>query len=298
MTQKNHNQEKQLFVISQKALVYDANKKEYLILKAAKNKKNSPNFSIWRKTYGPWDLPGGQIDAGEIDVQKAFAREIKEEVGFTLNEVGEICKLSTVYHERSIRPTLVIIYRILYRGEDVVLSSEHNQFKWMTAEEIFADKEIKDWIKDAVRRSEELMDLGDSLNNWKRCLADFDNYKKRQSENHKEFTKYAAEGVISDILPVLDNFHAATEHIPQNDAESPWVTGIMFIQQQMEKVLEEHGVTKIEISIGDEFDPRIMEAVKNNEEKKLDENAKVQKIAQPGYRIGEKVLRAARVILK
>ncbi|PID99812.1 MAG: nucleotide exchange factor GrpE, partial [Acidobacteria bacterium] len=124
----------------------------------------------------------------------------------------------------------------------------------------------------------------------------FDNYKKRQTENHKEFTKYATEGVIAAMLPVLDNFHAATEHVPEQEADSPWVTGIMYIQQQMEKVFADNDVTKIAVNIGDEFDPAVMEAVKNGDEE-IGDDAVVTKIAQHGYMIGDKVLRPTRVVL-
>lgn len=289
---------KQLFRLSQKALFFDPENKKYLVFKVSKPKKNQLHHAVWTKKYGPWDLPGGHVDANEIDVHKAFTREVKEESGIVIDEIGTICHTQVMFNEKSEYPGMNVIYMIQYDGSHITLSDEHVEYVWLTAQEIAQHKEIKEWIKVSVQKAESLMELQDSLNSWRRCLADFDNYKKRQSENQKEFTQYAAEGVIADMLPVLDNFHAATEHIPEGEADNPWVTGIMFIQQQMEKIFEESGVIKIKINIGDEFDPHMMETVKNDDVSELHEDAKIIKIAQPGYMIGQKVLRPARVILE
>lgn len=289
---------KQLFRLSQKALFFDAEHRTYLVLRVSKPKKNKPHHVVWTKKYGPWDLPGGHVDADEKNLFRSFEREVKEESGISIGEPCVLCHTEVMENEKAEYLGLNHVYLISYSGEKIALSDEHVEFKWMSADDIKNDKNIKKWIKDSVEKAENLVNLTESLNSWKRCLADFDNYKKRQTENQKEFTQYAAEGVIVDMLPILDNFHAATDHIPESDAESPWVTGIMFIQQQMEKVFEENNVTKIEVNIGDEFDPSIMEAIKNDEGGELDENVTVLKIAQHGYRIGEKVLRPARVVLK
>lgn len=300
MTKGNEVNNRQIFKISQKALVYDAQQQRYLIVKVAETKKatSCKHYELWKKKYGPWDLPGGRVDEGEKGMFESFAREMKEETGITVTDMGEICHTEIMSHKLSDCPVLNIIYLVQYNGDEIVLSYEHSEYEWMSAEEVKDRKEIKNWIVNSVKKSEELLELRESLNSWKRCLADFDNYKKRQNENQKEFTKYAAEGVISDMLPVLDNFHAATDHIPENEKDNPWVTGIMYIQQQMEKVFEDSDVTKMEINVGDEFDPEIMEAIKGDNDVGTHGDASVQKIVQPGYKIGEKVLRPARVTLK
>jgi molecular chaperone GrpE len=289
---------KKLFRLSQKALFHNPHDGTYLLFKVAKPLKNKPHHALWTKKYGPWDLPGGHVDSHENDLVEAFAREVKEESGLEIGGDHILCNAVVMQNEKSEHLGINHIYCVTYDNGSIELSEEHIEYQWMSAEEIKKSKEIKEWIKESVQRSEDLIEMNESLNSWKRCLADFDNYKKRQIENQKEFTKYASEGVISDILPILDNFHAATEHVPESDANSPWVTGIMFIQQQMEKVLEEHGVIKIDVNVGDEFDPHMMEAIKNDEEEKLNDNAKVEKVAQPGYKIREKILRPARVLLK
>ena len=148
------------------------------------------------------------------------------------------------------------------------------------------------------------------LDGWKRCQADFENYKKRQMENRKDMIAYSNINLISEILPVLDNFHASTEYIPESQKDEPWVVGIMHIQKQLEKVLEDNNVSEIKIKIGDKFNPEIMEAIADanlrtkcestNEEKEKSEECKniVKKVFMKGYKINDRVIRAARVVVE
>jgi molecular chaperone GrpE len=142
------------------------------------------------------------------------------------------------------------------------------------------------------------------LNDLQRLQADFANYKKRQQEAQKELAGYLIEKLVMEITPVLDNFHMATVHIPADACNTPWVTGIQYIEKQLEKVLEDNGMRVIEAKEGDIFDPRIHEAI-SSEEKQDEEEAEkkskqpvVAKALQKGYKIGEKVIRPAKVTVK
>jgi len=138
----------------------------------------------------------------------------------------------------------------------------------------------------------------DYLNSWKRCQADFENYRKMQSENSKQLIGFATENIILQMLPILDNFHASTDHIPEDQKNNPWVVGIMHIQKQLETFLKDNGVEEIETKTGDKFDPEIHEAVHQEELRiKNQESGKIVKIVSKGYKIGNKVIRAARVIV-
>lgn len=138
---------------------------------------------------------------------------------------------------------------------------------------------------------------------WKRCMADFENYKKRQQENQKSIGDYLKEDSALQIIPVIDNFHSATEHIPEEQKNVPWVVGIMYIQKQLEDILKENGVTETPVKVGDEFDPNLHEAVADNQEtrdkKQEAENTnKITRIVLKGYKLNEKVIRVARVIVE
>jgi molecular chaperone GrpE len=139
----------------------------------------------------------------------------------------------------------------------------------------------------------------ENLDGWQRCQAEFENYKKRAAESQKDMIKYATQNIVLEILPVIDNFHASTDHIPEDQKENPWVTGIMYIQKQLENVLTENGVEEIAVKVGDSFDPIFHEAIENKECKACEDREKyknkITKVLTKGYRIGEKVIRASRV---
>src|SRR4030042_2671152 len=102
------------------------------------------------------------------------------------------------------------------------------------------------------------------LNNWKRCQADFENYKKDQAKMMNEFRKFANMDMILQILSVLDNFNVSLEHVPENEKGDAWVTGIIYIKKQLEDVLKNYGVEEIDVKEGDQFNPVVHEAVEGD----------------------------------
>ncbi|KKP95687.1 MAG: Protein GrpE [Candidatus Moranbacteria bacterium GW2011_GWD2_36_12] len=170
-----------------------------------------------------------------------------------------------------------------------------------------SEKEIKDIEEEIVVEQEsEIEQLAkkaqENLDGWQRCQADFENYKKRSAESQKDLIKYATQSIILEILPVIDNFHASTDHIPEEQKDNSWVTGIMYIQKQLENIVTENGVEEIEVKVGDNFDPIYHEAIEDHEcvDCKVDHKYKnkIKKVLTKGYKIGEKVIRAARVVVE
>lgn len=151
-------------------------------------------------------------------------------------------------------------------------------------------EEIEEKSEWQVKAEEYLTDL-------KRVQADFENYKKRQAESQKELGGYLIEKLVLDIIPVLDNFRAATMHVPPEQKESPWVVGIQYIEKQLEDVVKQNGVEVIEAKEGDEFDPTIHEAVSHESEEETEKHV-IAKVLQNGFRLGGKVIRPAKVSVK
>ncbi len=309
MTEKKHNNHRATFRVSQKAVVYNPTEEKYLLVKSTKD--GSPTHRQWYKTFGPWDLPGGHIDVGERDMKDALLRELKEEMGVALKRDDLLGPTGTVLQEHPGNPVpvVVIFYLVEYSGE-IVLSEEHVEHLWLTYDEVIAKKDVKPWVKDALTEAKAFVENCDAGEHMLRVLAEFDNYKKRSAQQQKDFAKYASEKVIMEMLPVLDNFHAATQHVPEDQKDSPWLTGIMYIQKQMEKVFEDAGVTRLPIKEGDAFDPETMEAIKSDkaddkkqhaeneshdQKEKAEKKHRITKVVQHGYKIGDKVLRPARV---
>jgi molecular chaperone GrpE len=151
-------------------------------------------------------------------------------------------------------------------------------------EEILQEETVGTVAQDADPMTKE----EEYLNDLKRLQADFENYKRRQAESQKELKSFLVEKVVSDITPVLDNFYQATSFIPEDQKDSPFIAGIMYIQKQLEDALKNHGLSIIEVKEGDAFDPALHEAVAG-------EGSVVAKVLQPGYKLGERVVKPARV---
>ncbi|MCS7219764.1 MAG: nucleotide exchange factor GrpE [Anaerolineae bacterium] len=131
------------------------------------------------------------------------------------------------------------------------------------------------------------------LDQWRRTAAEFANYRKRQEREQAEFIRQANAALIIKLLPVLDDFALAFEHIPEEEANHSWVEGFTLIYRKLQAILEQEGVTPIE-TVGQPFDPTLHEAVTHEES---DEVASGHIIAEvrKGYRLGDRVLRPAMV---
>jgi molecular chaperone GrpE len=117
------------------------------------------------------------------------------------------------------------------------------------------------------------------LSGWQRAQADFVNYKRRQEEQMAEWSKMLGEGLIRDILPVLDSLEKAEDE------------GAVLIKKQLLKILEKHGLERM-ASEGN-FDPNLHEAVEF--ENSEGEEGKILKTIQPGYLLNGKVIRPAKI---
>lgn len=111
----------------------------------------------------------------------------------------------------------------------------------------------------------------------------------------KELSALSAERVALDMMPVIDNFRAAAEHVPEEEKTKAWMTGITYIGKQLEEALANHGLVRYEAKEGEMFDPYLHEAVSHDDGD--DEEGKIVKVLQPGYKIGSKVIRPAKVVV-
>lgn len=122
-----------------------------------------------------------------------------------------------------------------------------------------------------------------------RALAEFSNYKKR-IERDQLLTQQMMKGdIVKRFLPILDDMLRALENAP----DDPWVEGIQLIYRKLEMILEAEGVTRMDAE-GKEFDPNFHEAILQ-EESDEHESGTVIEVLQPGYLLGERVVRPAMV---
>jgi len=148
---------------------------------------------------------------------------------------------------------------------------------------------IKDDLNKLVDELESVKKKSDEyLDGWKRAQADYINLKKRIETDMTDLTVFANADLISRIIPVLENFRRASTHAPEEIKDNDWVSGIKQIEKQLEDVLKNEGLERINI-VGKEFDPNLCEAVcfGNSDDHKEDE---VIEELESGYILKGKVL--------
>jgi molecular chaperone GrpE len=137
----------------------------------------------------------------------------------------------------------------------------------------------------------------DELNdNYLRLHADFDNYRKRTMKEKAEIIRSGGERVLSDIIPLVDDFERALKALHEAEEKDSILEGIDLIYQKFISFLEQHGVREME-SVGLPFDPDKFEAVTTIPVEDKSQKGKVIDCIQKGYTLNDKVIRFPKVIV-
>ncbi len=126
-----------------------------------------------------------------------------------------------------------------------------------------------------------------------RLAADFDNYRKRVAREQVELTSRANERILNELLPVLDDLERALEAAAEHE-EAKLEEGVRLVHRSLLGLVERHGLSEIETEGA--FDPHVHEALLTQPAESAEEGSVLQ-VLQKGYRLGDKVLRPARVIV-
>jgi molecular chaperone GrpE len=126
-----------------------------------------------------------------------------------------------------------------------------------------------------------------------RLAADFDNYRKRVAREQVELTRRANERILNELLPVLDDLERALEAAAEHE-EAKLEEGVRLVHRSLLGLVERHGLSEIETEGA--FDPHVHEALLTQPADSAEEGSVLQ-VLQKGYRLGDKVLRPARVIV-
>jgi molecular chaperone GrpE len=133
------------------------------------------------------------------------------------------------------------------------------------------------------------------LDGWQRSRADYANLQKTTDEDRKRMRGLIEENFIEDLLPVVDSFSMAMSNKEAwEKVDANWRTGVEYIYQQMMTVLKDRGFATFG-AVGETFDPTLHEAVSETETADATLEHKISSVLQQGYKLGDNVLRAARV---
>ena len=137
-------------------------------------------------------------------------------------------------------------------------------------------------------------DLENLNNQYIRLAADFDNYRKRQAQERESLLKYGSEKLLKAILPVLDTVERAQKTIDETEDVNILKESYNVVIKQLNDVLQKEGLEVIEAQ-GKEFDPNLHDAVMRTPSDENNEPNTIIAELQKGYKLGDRVLRAALV---
>ena len=130
-----------------------------------------------------------------------------------------------------------------------------------------------------------------------RLFAEFENYKKRTTKERIDLFKTASQDVMVSMLPVLDDFERALLHIEDDKEAEELRKGVLLIYNKLVNTLEQKGLSKIDVNKGDVFNADDHEAVTQIPAPSDDLKGKIIDIVEPGYRLGDKVIRFPKVVI-
>ena len=156
------------------------------------------------------------------------------------------------------------------------------------------DDQLTDQIIDEVETFQEKYD---ELNNsFLRLHAEFDNYRKRTLKEKIEIIKSGGERVLTEMIPLVDDFERALETVQIADDKEAIIEGLELIYSKFVSFLNQHGVKEIE-AIGQPFDADKFEAVTTIPAQDSSQKDVVVDCIQKGYILNEKILRFPKVIV-
>ena len=133
--------------------------------------------------------------------------------------------------------------------------------------------------------------IADAEQRHLRLAADFENFKRRKSQELEDRSRYASEDAVRAMLPVLDNLRRAVDHVPEGVAEEFFLNGLHLVVREFEAALGRLGVTRVPAA-GEPFDPSMHEAIGGEESDAVERDTVIDELV-PGYRLHDRLLRPA-----
>lgn len=196
-------------------------------------------------------------------------------------------------------------------AEEEVISEEQKQAQEVVSEDVNAASEIgeteKNLENDKDVEAQKVEDKEDEITLLKkmweelndkhlRLQAEFDNYRRRTLKEKMELTKSAGEGILVNILPVMDDFERALDHVSKSDDVESLKEGFGLIYNKFEDFLKRNSVVEIETKDVD-FDTDVHEAITKIPVQDETQKGKIVDCVQKGYKLNDKVIRFSKVVI-
>lgn len=155
-----------------------------------------------------------------------------------------------------------------------------------------ADSAIEHDLDELLSQRDEYLDLA------KRTKADFENYRKRMSAEVQASAARGKAEVLRDVLPILDDLERAIQAgglDPEGDSEDALAHGVLLVFRSLRESLVRNGIEAVEPT-GEKFDPNLHEALSKQPADGAEAGTVIETM-QKGYRLGEQLIRPARVVV-
>lgn len=130
-----------------------------------------------------------------------------------------------------------------------------------------------------------------------RLFAEFENYKKRTTKERIDLFKTASQDVMVSMLPVLDDFERALNHIEDDKEAEDLRKGVLLIYQKLLSTLEQKGLAVVKVKSGDVFNADDHEAVTQIPAPSKNMKGKIIDVIEKGYKLGDRVIRFPKVVI-
>jgi molecular chaperone GrpE len=159
-------------------------------------------------------------------------------------------------------------------------------------DELSVEEQVDEQVEDVVEEpaAEEAPAPPDDA--YLRLAADFDNYRKRVARESAQLSQRANERLLNELLPVLDDLERALEAAEAHE-EAKLEEGVALVTRSFADVLRKEGLE--EVPTDGKFDPHVHEALLSQPSEA--EEGSVIEVLQKGYRLGDRVIRPARVVI-
>tara|TARA_B100000579_G_scaffold437231_1_gene465757 strand:- start:154 stop:765 length:612 start_codon:yes stop_codon:yes gene_type:complete len=161
------------------------------------------------------------------------------------------------------------------------------------------DSENENEEKSGAEEVDPLEDAKNEAAHWKdiaaRNQAELDNYRKRMAREKSDAIKFANSNLLSELLPVIDNFQMGLSAAINEDPDSIISKGMEMVQKQLEEFFTSQGAVPVS-AVGQEFNPNLHEAISQESSEQVPEGKVISEIRK-GYTLNDRLLRPANVVV-